>query len=71
MVGNLTASQETDYLIGKAVILLIWNRLISHHPFHLPLFYDVCILFLECVSKYQEMQFRVDLTAFQGDFPQA
>ena len=26
---------------------------------------------LECVSKCQEMQFRADLTAFQGDFPQA
>ena len=25
---------------------------------------------LECVSKCREMQFRVDLTAFQGDFPQ-
>ena len=27
-------------------------------------------MILECVSKSQEMQFRVDLTAFQGDFPQ-
>ena len=26
---------------------------------------------LECVSKCREMQFRVDLPAFQGDFPQA
>ena len=26
---------------------------------------------LECVSKCREMQFRVDLAAFQGDFPQA
>ena len=26
---------------------------------------------LECVSKCREMQFRADLTAFQGDFPQA
>ncbi len=26
---------------------------------------------LECVSKCREMQFRVDLLAFQGDFPQA
>ncbi len=26
---------------------------------------------LECVSKCEEMQFRVDLAAFQGDFPQA
>ena len=25
---------------------------------------------LECVSKCREMQFRVDLPAFQGDFPQ-
>ena len=25
---------------------------------------------LECVSKCREMQFRVDLTAFQGAFPQ-
>ena len=27
--------------------------------------------FLGCVSKSQEMQFRVDLPSFQGDFPQA
>ena len=27
--------------------------------------------FLECVSKYREMQFRADLAAFQGDFPKA
>ena len=27
--------------------------------------------FLECVSEYREMQFRADLAAFQGDFPQA
>ena len=26
---------------------------------------------LECVSKCRKMQFRVDLPAFQGDFPQA
>ena len=26
---------------------------------------------LECVSKCREMQFRADLAAFQGDFPQA
>ena len=26
---------------------------------------------LECVSKCREMQFRGDLSAFQGDFPQA
>ena len=26
---------------------------------------------LECVSKCRKMQFRVDLAAFQGDFPQA
>jgi hypothetical protein len=27
-------------------------------------------ILLECVSKCREMQFRVDLPAFQGDFPQ-
>ena len=26
---------------------------------------------LGCVSKVQDVQFRADLTAFQGDFPQA
>ena len=35
----------------------------------------MCWLFrersLECVSKCRKMQFRVDLPAFQGDFPQA
>ena len=28
-------------------------------------------LVIECVSKCREMQFRADLAAFQGDFPQA
>ena len=35
----------------------------------------MCWLFrersLECVSKCREMQFQVDLPAFQGNFPQA
>ena len=31
----------------------------------------VAMLMLECVSKCREMQFRADLAAFQGDFPQA
>ena len=26
---------------------------------------------LECVSKMRDVQFRVDLPAFQGDFPKA
>ena len=26
---------------------------------------------LECVSKVEDVQFRVDLAAFQGGFPQA
>ena len=35
---------------------------------------NLCIyhhVILECVSKCREMQFRADLAAFQGDFPQA
>ena len=53
--------------------------IIFHHPGHLHI-YDgsskFCILDatyeeLECVSKTREMQFRVDLAAFQGAFPQA
>ena len=32
---------------------------------------ELVIKVLECVSKCREMQFRADLAAFQGDFPQA
>jgi hypothetical protein len=34
-------------------------------------FKNIVAEMLECVSKCREMQFRVDLPAFQGDFPQA
>ena len=39
------------------------------NPFH-PM-YNYGTEKLECVSKCSKMQFRVDLPAFQGDFPQA
>ena len=32
---------------------------------------DLIAQTLECVSKMRHVQFRVDLPAFQGDFPQA
>ena len=44
------------------------GEVIEDYPNDYP--YPSCLI-LECVSKCREMQFRVDLPAFQGDFPQA
>ena len=44
------------------------GEVIEDYPDDYP--YPSCLI-LECVSKGREMQFRVDLPAFQGDFPQA
>ena len=44
------------------------GEVIEDYPDDYP--YLSCLI-LECVSKCREMQFRVDLPAFQGDFPQA
>ena len=46
------------------------DRVVDSKPVQLiecPFFSNMA---LECVSKYGEMQFRMDLTAFQGAFPQ-
>ena len=52
---SLRSIDYPPYFSGAAGIVLSVARALS----------------LECVSKSREMQFRVDLTAFQGAFPQA